>query len=175
MAAGPLHVPAEADELAATAEPAMLEKLAALEVQRRAAIQQRRQEQQDLQDPRENVKARAGLPQARIQQQALTYPDPCSQVFLQGFTQRQADAEASLTGLLAQGPAAPEATTQQQQQLDSLAAAMLGQETAVATASYFLPSFDQKQCSSLVMVRGGQMTLNMICARGTVECSSHLH
>lgn len=104
---------------------AVLDKLAALEAARKAERERKREDAKELADPKESIEA-----------------------FLAAFQELQASVSSRLQALLAAGPQEDGKATQRA--LDELSAELLVLQGRTATASYFLPSYDQKQCTGRI-------------------------
>jgi hypothetical protein len=112
----------------ASATPAILDKLAALELERRAAIDKRRQDQQELQNPQESIEQ-----------------------FLQQFKESKERVESSIEQLASAAASEDDVSKKQaQEQIDAVASEVLDLERSVADASYFLPSYDQRAAAASI-------------------------
>lgn len=127
-----------ASSSSAAAPVAVLDKLAALEVARRAERDKRREDARALADPRESIAQ--FLAAFAAQQQGV---DDALKLLAE---ERQRQEEAAGTG----APPAAAAAASLQGRLDGLAAEVLSLEQSAAAASYYLPPYDQRQCAGAV-------------------------
>lgn len=104
---------------------AVLDKLAALEVARKVDRDKKREEMKELADPKESIEA-----------------------FLSAFRSEETAVAAELDAMVQAGP--QEDTKATQSALDQLSARLLALESKMATASYYLPTYDQKQCTARI-------------------------
>ncbi|KAL6751218.1 tubulin binding cofactor C-domain-containing protein [Haematococcus lacustris] len=106
-----------------TDQAAVVRKLTLLEAQRKDQRDQRRQAASILNAPSEDVQA-----------------------FLATFQEQQQEALLRLEQCGGSSASRDKGTEAVQAQLDSIALLLNSQDAAIASASYFLPAYDQKQC-----------------------------
>jgi hypothetical protein len=112
----------------ASSQGGVLEKLAALELDRRAALERRREEQAEQQNPQESIRQ-----------------------FLQEFRDGKQRLEEAIDQLCAAASGSDQVAKQlAQQQVDAVAADVLELERAAADASYYLPSYDQRAAAAAI-------------------------
>ncbi|GFR40613.1 hypothetical protein Agub_g1194 [Astrephomene gubernaculifera] len=147
-----------------TAAAVVLDKLASLDMARKAERDRRREESRAAADPRESVAqflngftARQRSVEDALQRMLLQHtgsspqtasaPAAHQQLQAQGRGDTADTAAAAAPAPLEVSTATPEAI---QASLELLTAEVLSMEQSAAAASYYLPSYDQKQCAAAV-------------------------
>ncbi|KAG2444093.1 hypothetical protein HYH02_009035 [Chlamydomonas schloesseri] len=170
----PAHgVPTSPGGGASAAAVVVLDKLASLDVARRAERERRREESRAAADPRESIThflrgfaarqrciedaIQRMLQQQQLQQQpasspatAASTPTPASAA-ASGGAGAAADADAAVAAVAARVQEVSSATPELvASSLELLGAEVVGLEQSAAAASYYLPPYDQKQCAGAV-------------------------
>jgi len=121
---------------------AVLEKLALMELARKADRDKKREEEAAKADPKESIKG-----------------------FLTTFNEQQQLVAATVSALQQAGPVEDgPASRELQAKLDALLADVFQMERQAADASYYLPTYDQKQCSLTV----GELRTSIEAARAAL-------